>query len=78
MMVSGLILTDQTTRAAHGRIAAAMLSPELRETEERRCPTCLSSSQIAPQGHVLAERGRVKVKYRCDACGVMFLVLPFD
>ena len=62
--------------ATHGTIVAVMPSPELPETEERRCPTCLSSNQIAPQGHVLAEGGRVKVKYRCDACGITFLLLP--
>jgi transposase-like protein len=46
----------------------------LPETHERRCPIC-RSEMISPAGHVLAAGGMIKVKYRCDACGISFFVV---
>jgi transposase-like protein len=45
--------------------------PELPETRERPCPAC-QSEEIAPVGHVVAGDRLVKVRHRCESCGIGF------
>jgi hypothetical protein len=45
--------------------------PALRETRERRCPSC-RSQRVIPMGRVLASDAGVKEKHWCEACGTAF------
>ena len=48
--------------------------PALPETRERHCPACRNGG-ITPLAHFISSEGKVKVEHRCEACGLVFLVI---